>query len=87
VTAVTSPVPGFCQVDAALSWSNAMPLSIELFEKGHSLGTFDFEAPPRLNERLQIQGKGGAWRVKDVRHFAVPNAPAQLQIAIEPDAG
>jgi hypothetical protein len=69
------------KADAVLSRRNAMPLSIELFENGDSLGTFDFEAPPRLNERLQIQGKGGAWRVKDVRHFAVPNAPAQLQIA------
>ena len=60
-----------------------MPINIEVFENGQPLGSFDFEACPRIGETLQVQGKVGSWRVVDVRHVAVKGSPAQLQIAIQ----
>jgi hypothetical protein len=61
-----------------------MSIPIEMFENGHSLGTFEFEAQPRVGEIVQKKDSSKEWRVTEARHLFEPGGPAQLQIIIAP---
>jgi|GEM_PF-4483692 len=60
-----------------------MTIRIEIFDRGSSKGSFDFEAPPRLGEKVKVEGDYRWWQVVDVRHLVQKEGPAQFQIAVE----
>jgi hypothetical protein len=57
-------------------------IRIEITENRVSRGSFDFEAPPRIGEKLKIEGRSGWWHVDDVRHLVARDGVAQFKITV-----